>query len=471
MKFILLPDSSPLISLRFAYNTGSVWDLKDRAGTAHLLARLIEGGGTAHRSFKEILDTLFPLASSLEASADKEMTVFEACVHADHIERVYPLIRERILEPGWDEADFQRVREDVRNDLAVSLRAENDEELGKEALMLEIYRGHPYGVHSAGTLNSLDRIAIGDLKAFHATHLVPAPLTVGIGGAFPEWLPQRIERDFISGQPNPGPMMVPAPPAPERNTALLIEKPARSVAISFGFPIPVTRSHPDFAALLLAASCLGQHRQSSGRLFQSMRQLRGLNYGDYAYIEYFPGGMYTLEPPVNLMRSQECFQIWIRPVEREHAHFALRLAVYELNRLVEYGVPEEEFERSRSFLTKYLRLMTKTKSTELGYLIDSAFHGIPPFAGFIEDRLHRMTREEVNHAIRRHLRAEPCRYVLAGQGMEELRRKLLSNEPSPMTYNAPKPEAILAEDTLVEKLHISFHEEDVRIQPVDEIFA
>ena len=59
-----------------------------------------------------------------------------------------------------------------------------------------------------------------------------------------------------------------------------------------------------------------------------MREKRGLNYGDYAYIEYFPLGMYLMEPPPNVARSQQIFQIWIRPVEPPTAKFALRLALY-----------------------------------------------------------------------------------------------------------------------------------------------
>ena len=87
------------------------------------------------------------------------------------------------------------------------------------------------------------------------------------------------------------------------------------------------RGHPDFAALLVARTYFGQHRMSFGHLFQRMREVRGLNYGDYAYIEYFPRGMNLFEPEPNLARSSQIFQIWIRPVEPPTAVFALRLAL------------------------------------------------------------------------------------------------------------------------------------------------
>jgi len=72
---------------------------------------------------------------------------------------------------------------------------------------------------------------------------------------------------------------------------------------------------------------------SGGVLYDEMREKRGLNYGDYSYIEYFPRGMYQMEPSPNLGRRYQIFQIWIRPVQPPTAKFALRLALYELDRL------------------------------------------------------------------------------------------------------------------------------------------
>jgi hypothetical protein len=102
------------------------------------------------------------------------------------------------------------------------------------------------------------------------------------------------------------------------------------------------------------------------RLFDRIREKRGLNYGDYAYIEYFPEGMYRFEPEPNLARQQQIFQIWIRPVQPETAHFALRLGIFELERLVREGMTDEDVAQTKNFLAKYVNLLTKTKRAELG---------------------------------------------------------------------------------------------------------
>ena len=68
----------------------------------------------------------------------------------------------------------------------------------------------------------------------------------------------------------------------------IIQKETRATAISFGLPIGVLRSSPDFAALWLARTWLGDHRSSVSHLYQRIREIRGMNYGDYAYIEPSP---------------------------------------------------------------------------------------------------------------------------------------------------------------------------------------
>ncbi len=80
--------------------------------------------------------------------------------------------------------------------------------------------------------------------------------------------------------------------------------------------------------------------------------------------------MFRFDPEPNLARDQQIFQIWIRPVPPTAAQFALRLAVFELDKLIRDGLTQEQFERARSFLTKNTNLLIKTKQAELGYAIE-----------------------------------------------------------------------------------------------------
>jgi len=251
---------------------------------------------------------------------------------------------------------------------------------------------------------------------------------------------------------------------------VIVEKNTRSVAYSFGFPIDVKRGDPDYPALLLMQSYLGPHRMSGGRLFQRIREIRGINYGDYAYIEYFPRGMNLMEPSPNLGRRSQIFQIWIRPVEPPAAAFTLRLAFFELNKLIKDGISAEDFNRTKEFLGKYVNVLTKTKNAELGYAIDSLYYGIPDYNSYIKNGIAKLTVEQVNAAIRKHLRADRIQIVAVSANAEQLKQQLVGSGPTPIQYNSAKPADIMAEDKIVEKLDLGLRPTDVQIVPVAQVF-
>ena len=469
-QVIAMPGKDPLITLRVTFRTGAVDDPKGKEGLAALTASMISEGGTRDLTYKQLVDAMYPMSTSVSSQVDKEMTTFIARTHADNLDAFYKLFRAMLLEPGWRADDLSRLRDDAVNYLRIALRGNNDEELGKEVLYETIYAGHPYGHQNIGHVAALQSITLDDLRAFYKRHYTRANLTIALGGGYPDEFRKRLEKDLAAlaaGESRA--LKLPAPKAVGANQLVMVEKQTRSVAFSFGFPISVKRGDPDFPALLVAQSYLGQHRQG-GRLYERMRELRGLNYGDYSYIEHFPGGMFTLQPPQNVARQQQIFQVWIRPVEPATAHFALRLAVFELGRLVREGLTQEEFERTRSFLSKYVNLLTSTKSSELGYAIDSAFYGTPAYTGYVRQSLAKLTREDVNRAIQKHLRAENLVIVAIGQNTAALRDQVLANTPSPMKYNSPKPADILAEDKVVEKFAIPLKPENVKIVPAAQVF-
>src|SRR4249919_3037472 len=112
---------------------------------------------------------MYPMGTGVGSQADKEMKVLCGTTHADTLEAFRPLMFSMILEPGWKEEDFKRVKDDAINFLKISLRGNNDEELGKEALYLSLYGAkHPYGHENTGTVASLESITLDDVKDFYA---------------------------------------------------------------------------------------------------------------------------------------------------------------------------------------------------------------------------------------------------------------------------------------------------------------
>lgn len=471
IRMVALPGKEPLVTFRVVFLTGSAYDPEDKPGLANLTAAMLAQGGTKDLTYKQIVDAMYPMAASVSSQVDKEMTTFSGTTHVDNLDAYYKLFRAMLLEPGWREEDFKRVKDDAINYLRVGLRGNNDEELGKEVLYNVLYEGTPYGHENVGTISALEKMTIDDVKQFYRDHYTQRAVIFGIAGGYPSNFVARISSDF-GKLPNARIFQAhPSKSKPlQQNRVVLVDKNTRSVAYSIGYPIAITRRDPAYPALLVAQAYFGQHRIAIGRLYQRMREIRGLNYGDYAYIEYFPRGMYQFEPSPNLGRLQQIFQIWIRPVEPPTARFALRLALYELDKLVKNGLSQEDFERSRDFVSKYVTLLTKTKNAQLGYAIDSTYYGIADYVTHIRTALAKLKREGVNAAIRTYLRPDRLQIVAVTKDAEQLKEQLASDSPSPMAYNSPKPADILEEDKIVENWPLHLRPEDITVIPVDKVF-
>jgi zinc protease len=470
MREVAVPTKSPLVTFRIVFTTGSAADPAAKPGLAYLTAMMLANSGTKDMTYRQIGDAMFPMAASVNVTVDKEMTTFYGTTHVDNLDSYYKLLHDMLLDPGWRADDFQRVKDDSVNGLRVGLRG-NDEELGKEVLYNSIYEGTPYDHYAMGTVSALEKMTLEDVKGFYKSQYSQSQLILGISGGFtPEFL-EKVKKDFRALPEGAGfrPRME-QPALIQANRAVIVDKNTRSVAYSIGFPISVTRQSPDYAALLVAASYLGQHRMSSGVLYNEMREKRGLNYGDYAYIEYFPRGMYLFEPQPNLARHEQIFQLWIRPVEPPTAKFALRLAMFELNRLIKDGIPEDGFERTRDFLGKYINILTRTQSASLGYAIDGVYLDRPSFTKDLKEQLAKLTRDDVNRAIRGHLRTDKLVIAAVTANGDGLKQQLSSPDASPMTYNSPKPETILEEDKTVEKWPLELKPDNITLVPVDSVF-
>src|SRR5947209_11430917 len=194
---VLEPSRSPLVSFRILFMTGSASDPAGKEGVASLTAAMLASGGSRSMSYNQIVEAMYPLATSFGWQTDKEMTVFSGTTHADNLEKYYSLIRDMLLDPGFRDDDFARLKEDAINFLKVSLRQGNDEELGKEYLYNIIYAGHAYAHHSMGKIGSLERLTLRDVREFYRNHYTKANLVIGLAGGYPESFVQKFQADFV----------------------------------------------------------------------------------------------------------------------------------------------------------------------------------------------------------------------------------------------------------------------------------
>src|SRR5205085_11452355 len=107
----------------------------------------------------------------------------------------------QLLDPGWRQEDFERVRTRQRNELTQDLRSNNEEELGKERLQTNIFSGTPYGHVALGTIAGLRAITLEDVKAFARQMYTKANLTLAVSGDAPDDLIRDLQ-DRLRALPN-----------------------------------------------------------------------------------------------------------------------------------------------------------------------------------------------------------------------------------------------------------------------------
>lgn len=486
-----LPKAEKIV-LKLMYRNGSVSDPSGREGLTYLTANTVIEGGTQTMSSSQVKDFLYPIAASFYVSVDKEVTVFTFEFHKDHLEKVYPVIKSLIQAPLFAEEDFSRVKSNQQNYVDEVVKTSSDEEYSKKALEDFMFAGTPYRHMVQGKSAGIKAITLADVKKHYKDVFTGLNVLIGIAGNYDATFVSRAKADF--GAENNDKFFA-APRiryrAPEGIEVNIIAKPgALGSAVFTGAPLAITRSSDDFAALMVANSWLGEHRKSYSRLYQKIREARSMNYGDYSYIEWYNNGGQNMLPQPGCPRATNYFSIWLRPVQTAaglkkqytelsginigHAHFALRMAIREMDLMIQNGMTQEDFELTRTFLRSYIKLYVQTPSRQLGFLMDSRFYGRQNYISEMDALLAKLTLTDVNAAIKKYWTPQNMYVTIVTDDTEAkpLMESLLGNASSPMSYSdvlkKVLPETIHKEDDVVSgyKLNVT----KANVQMSEEVF-
>jgi zinc protease len=473
-RLVVQPSQAPVLELRVMFEAGSVDDPAGKEGLTHVTVLSMLEGAAGGISYVDRVRKLFPMAAEIGGHVGREQVVLYARVHRDHLQSFYPLFRDVLVAPDFPQADFERVRARALASLTQDLRGADDESLGKEVLQQMVFEHHPYGRPELGTETGLSQLKLADLRPHWQRILCKKRVYAALSGAVESDLQNQFAQDLgrLISETCSEPPTIPAPIIPNERRVWLVDKPeAASVAISMGLSIPVTRAHPDYPALTLIAAYLGQHRTFAGRLMQKMRADRSLNYGDYAYAEHFVQDGQSRFPRPNVGRHQQYFSVWLRPVRPEQAHFALRMAIRELESFGREGIGQADFERIRTFLARYLALYAQTAQERLGNGLDDLFYAVPgPYLDVLRAKVQNLTREDVNAAAKRHLDFGRLQIAMVAPAAQKLAAALIAGEPSPITYSSEKPREILEEDKLIASYPLGLQQDRITIIPLAKVF-
>lgn len=426
VKMIVLDTPAELVQVRIMVRAGSALDPVDLEGLSNLTAQLILEGGygdpKAPVTKEKLAEIVRPWGSAAKPSVavEKETATFSMSVPLDvlpqYVDRV---LRPLFTQPLFAQEELDRVRLEFLEDIGSTLRLENTELLGLYGLDNFVHQGTSYGHAPIGTVQGLKAVKRGDILAFYKTYYAPESLIVGLNTMDDDvvrLVQQALETVGRNTEVGMLEKQIPEPPRPidGRHLTIVIQPGTIASGIHAGFPLRLTRSHPDYWSLYVANVFFGTHRDGFGRLYRNVRQTRGYNYGDYSYIEWFDYRPFYLFPPPNTPRRHQYFSLWVRPVAHQYVHHILKGITWELENFIREGMTPEDCRLAKNKAKVLYLNLAETGSRLLGYKLDDEFYGMSEH-GYLDEYLQaidRLTPGEINTAIRKYLQAENLKYVI-----------------------------------------------------------
>jgi zinc protease len=472
---VLMPvPVEPTVSFKVWVQCGSQDDPPGKEGLANLVGALVSQGATKANAYDQILQQLYPMAAGYGVAVDREMTVVSGRVHKDHLEAYYRLLVDAICRPAFSQEDFERVRDAQVSGIENQLRFASGEELGKAALYERIFAGTPYAHIESGSVQSLKALTADDVRAFWSTHWTRDTVVIGLSGSYPPEMPERMAHDLgqlSAGKPAATPLSVPG--RIEGHQVVLVDNPsATGSSISVGAPIDLKRGSREYYALWIANSWLGEHRNSSSHLYNVIREERGINYGDYSYIEAYPNGGQRSKPPTGVGRRAQLFELWVRTVPTDKTLFSLRAALRETEKLVANGLTKEQFEFTKRFLKGYCLHFAESPAERLGYAIDDRYFGCKDHLATLRKMMDEITLEECNAAIKKYMKLDDAVISIVTSDAKGIAAALAAGEPSPIQYGEgiTKSAHVTAEDAEIAKYPLKISAGAIKTVPVAQMF-
>jgi zinc protease len=342
--------SVPLVALDFAITGGANEDPADKAGVAHLVASTIdEGSGDLDaKAFHQKLED-----NAIELSFTASRDQFRGSLRTLGANRdlAFDLLRTSLTAPRFDEEAIERIRTQILADLRRATTSPGD--IASEVWWHTAFPGHPYGRPVHGTLESMPRIGIADLKAYTKRVFARATLKIAIVGDIDAASAGLlIDKAFgaLPQEPELGPVPATTPQGLGRRIVVDLDVP--QAVIMFGGE-GVARNDPDFFAAYLVNHILGGGAMSS-RLYTEVREKRGLAYGvstgivPLAHAELITGSTATRAD-----RTADTLEI----IDRE------------MKNLADNGPTEQELAKTKSFLKGSYGLYFDTSSKIAAQLV------------------------------------------------------------------------------------------------------
>ena len=325
------------VSLGFWVGTGSVDEPEPIAGASHFLEHLLFKG-TSQRSARQIAEAIDAVGGDMNAFTTKEHTAFYVRLLADSVDLGLDILSEIIWGPALRTDELEAERQVILEEIL--MHGDEPAEEVHDLFNAALYPGHPLGRDVLGLESTVRTTSREQVADFHRRHYRTANVIVSAAGKIDhehiaEGVVRRLDkaagevgRELLLGGAPPQR----TPPSAKAKRRLVVNRPTEQAHIMVGMPA-FERNHPDRQVLNVLDHILGGGMSS--RLFQSVREERGLAYNVYSYRSSYQGvgdlAVYAGTAPA---RAPE----------------VVKLVTEELNKMMAAGVTEDELAAAKSHI-------------------------------------------------------------------------------------------------------------------------
>jgi predicted Zn-dependent peptidase len=300
------------VALGFFVGVGSRYETPAQAGVSHFLEHLLFKGTERHSS-TEIDETFDAMGAEINAGTGKETTSVYSRFLDQHLDRAFDVMADMVLHPAYPDIDSER--QVVIEEIAMY----EDEPSDKvhDVLAEAMYGDHPLGRPIIGRAEIIGSVPVPDIAAYHEARYVPANLVVAAAGSIEhERLVALVDGVVGGGGPAP-PVSEPAPDG-IHPVVRFHAKQTEQYHLCLGGP-GIPRGDDRRHALRVLDTLLGG--STSSRLFQEVREKRGLAYSVFSYASHFVDagsvGVYVGTRPDNVGEAMEVIGAELARVREE----------------------------------------------------------------------------------------------------------------------------------------------------------
>ena len=396
----------PLVQFDIAIDGGLLLDQLDKVGVANLMARMMTQG-TANRTPQELEEAILQLGATINVAAGTEEVRVSVTTLARNYQATLALVQEMLLQPRWDEKEFALIKQSVLSQI-------RQQEADPNALANSNYRNLIYGNDTIrsrnilGTAETVNAIAIADLKQYYRANLSPSVARMHVIGALPK---QAVSRSLaeLSGKWQARPVALPAATAATDQVpakVYFVDVPdAKQSVVHVGYRA-LAATDTDYYPATVANYILGGGSFAS-RLTQQLREGKGYTYG---ISSNFSGsksaGPFTIASGVRSNVTLESTQL-VKQILLDYA------PTYS----------EADLETTKNFLIKSTARAFETSGAKLGMLDNISKYGWR--ANYVKDReqiVKAMTLPQIQALSQKYLNPSKMVWLVVGDAKTQLPR-------------------------------------------------